>query len=310
MKNKFSIIVPVYNVEKYLKRCLESIVKQTYNNYEVIVVCDKSSDNSEIIADKFINKYKWTKIYEENTGLSKARNLGLAKARGEYILFLDGDDYFENNLLETLNNNLSESPDILRFQTREIFEDNVINYAEVGFDICDGVNAFKYINRYHFIENSWLYCYKKDFWDKYNFKFMEGCIAEDYGLTPLIIAKADKVKSISYIGYNYVQRDNSLMNNDNNLKKIKKMDDMLKQANFMKNKLVSVESKEIISFINNSLIYYSTTLKYKDFRKYKRILNENKCFNHLKSNKLKTKIKNYLIKLNAYVFYNYILRWL
>ena len=113
MKNKFSIIVPVYNVEKYLKRCLESIVKQTYNNYEVIVVCDKSSDNSEIIADKFINKYKWTKIYEENTGLSKARNLGLAKARGEYILFLDGDDYFENNLLETLNNNLSESPDIL-----------------------------------------------------------------------------------------------------------------------------------------------------------------------------------------------------
>lgn len=310
MKNKFSIIIPVYNVEKYLKKCLDSIVNQTYSHYEVIIVCDKCTDDSEKIVNEYVKKYKWKKIYEENTGLAKARNLGISKAKGEYILFLDSDDFFENNLLETLNNNLSESSDILRFQTREIFEDSIINYAEEGFNICSGVNAFKYISKYHFIENSWLYCYKKDFWNKHNFKFMEGCIAEDYGLTPLIIAKADKVKSISYIGYNYVQRCNSLMNNDNYLKKIKKMEDMLKQANFMKKELVSNGSEEIISFINNSLIYYSTTLKYKDFKKYNRILKENKCFNHLKSNKFKTKIKNYLIKLNAYVFYKYILRWL
>ena len=89
MNIKFSIIVPVYNVEKYLNTCLESIVKQTYNNYEVIIVCDKCDDNSEMIVDYYIKKYNWKKIYEKNTGLSKARNIGIEIAAGDYLIFLD-----------------------------------------------------------------------------------------------------------------------------------------------------------------------------------------------------------------------------
>lgn len=100
---KFSIIIPIYNVENYLRKCLDSVTSQTYNNFEVIIVIDKCDDNSEKIADEYINKYNWTKLYEEHTGLAKARNIGIQKAIGDYIVLLDSDDYLENNFLETIN---------------------------------------------------------------------------------------------------------------------------------------------------------------------------------------------------------------
>ena len=310
MMTKFSIIIPVYNVEKYLNKCLDSVVKQTYKNYEVIIVCDKCSDNSESIVDEYIKKYKnFTKIYAEHTGLSKARNIGVEASSGEYILFLDGDDYFELDLLKTLNEKLKDTPDLIRFQIQDVKGKEIIKHNEEGFNTTDGVSAFNKIFKYHYIENAWSYCYNANFYKKNKFKFMEGCIAEDYGLIPLIIAKAKKVKSLSYIGYNYIQRDNSLMSDTDYSKKVKKMEDMLMQSVFLKGKLKDIKGKElIISFINNSLIYYSTRLNYKDFKKYNKILKENKCFNHLKGGNLKAKIRNVLIKSNAYFFYHYVAR--
>ena len=307
---KFSIIIPVYNVEKYLNKCLDSVVKQTYKNYEVIIVCDKCSDNSESIVDEYVKKYKkFTKIYEEHTGLSKARNIGVESSSGDYILFLDGDDYFELDLLKTLNEKLKDIPDLIRFQIQDVKGKEIIKHNEEGFNTTDGVSAFNKIFKYHYIENAWSYCYNANFYKKNKFKFMEGCIAEDYGLIPLIIAKAKKVKSLSYIGYNYIKRENSLMSDTDYSKKVKKMEDMLMQSVFLKGKLKDIKGKElIISFINNSLIYYSTRLNYKDFKKYNKILKENKCFNHLKGGNLKAKIRNVLIKSNAYFFYHYVAR--
>ena len=309
MKIKFSIIVPVYNVEKYLNTCLESIVKQTYNNYEVIIVCDKCDDNSEMIVDYYVKKYNWKKIHEEYTGLSKARNLGVDEAKGDYLMFLDGDDYLDDHLLETINNLLDDDTDILRFQVQDVNDKNIVQHKEDGFRIMKGTEAFNKIIRYHYIENAWAYTYKTSFWKKNNFKFMDGCLAEDYGLTPLVIAKADKIKSVSYIGYNYVQRSNSLMTNDDYSKKIKKMDDMLKQSNYEINELKKIDNSEkIIGFLNNSLIYYSTTLKYKDYKKYNKILKNNKCFKHLKGKGIKSFLKYLLIKGNSYFFYKFIVR--
>ena len=307
---KFSIIIPVYNVEKYLNKCLDSIVKQTYKNYETIIVCDKCSDNSESIVDEYVKKYNnFTKIYEEHTGLSKARNIGVEASSGEYILFLDGDDYFKPNLLDVLSYYLDDTPDLIRFQIQDVKGKEIIKHNEEGFNTTDGVSAFNKIFKYHYIENAWSYCYNANFYKKNKFKFMEGCIAEDYGLIPLIIAKAKKVKSLSYIGYNYIQRENSLMSDTDYYKKVKKIEDMLMQSVFLKGKLKDIKGKElIISFINNSLIYYSTRLNYKDFKKYNKILKENKCFNHLKGGNLKAKIRNVLIKSNAYFFYHYVAR--
>lgn len=304
---KFSIIIPIYNVENYLEKCLDSVVSQTYKNYECILVVDKSSDKSEEIADKYIKKYNWQKVYEENTGLAKARNLGVDMSNGDYIIFLDGDDYFEKDLLEKLNNQI-KNEDLIRYQARDIINDTYVDYPEKNYDLMSGNDAFEKIINFHYVENAWLYAYNSKFYKKNHFKFMENCIAEDYGLIPLVISKSKSIKVISYIGYNYVQRQNSLMNNNNYLKKIKKMDDMLKQYNFeIKN--ISEDSNPLFkAFLNNSLIYYSTTLKYKDFKKYKKILKEKDCFSHLKGKSLKYKIRNFMIKSNAYFYYNYIMR--
>ncbi len=306
---KFSIIIPVYNVEKYLSRCLDSVINQTYKDYEVILVCDDSEDKSENVADEYVEKYGFIKIKASHTGLSRARNIGVEKAKGEFLVFLDSDDYLEKDFLETMQNNLADNPDLVRIQVQDIYPDKVIKHSEVGFDTTGGIGAFSKIIKYHYIENAWSYIYNSKFYKGNNFKFMDNCIAEDYGLIPLIIAKAKKVKSLDYVGYNYVQRDNSLMSDSDYNKKIKKMDDMLLQANFLKKEFQEIKNNEnFIRFINNSLIYYSTRLNYKDYRKYKKILKNNNCFCHLKSKGIKGKIRDFLIKNNAYLFYNYIVR--
>lgn len=305
---KFSIIIPIYNVQSYLKKCLDSVVNQTYKNYECILVVDKSSDESEKIADSYIKQYKWIKIYAENTGLAKARNLGVEKSNGDYIIFLDSDDYLESDLLETLNNNITNEQ-LIRFQAQDIINDNVIKHQEKSINKTSGINAFNDIIRFYYIENAWLYAYNSKYYKTNKFQFMENCIAEDYGIVPLIIAKAKILKCLPYIGYNYVQRENSLMNNNNYLKKIKKMDDMLKQYKYEKQELNKISNNErFISFLNNSLIYYSTKLKYKDYRKYNRILKNENCFSHLNESGLKPTIRNFLIKTNSFLFYNYIKR--
>ena len=98
---KYSIIIPVYNTEAYLKKCLDSIINQTYKDFEIIVVNDGTKDNSQDIIDMYVDKYECVKsIVQENQGLSVARNNGIKKARGKYFLVLDIDYYFEKGLLE------------------------------------------------------------------------------------------------------------------------------------------------------------------------------------------------------------------
>jgi len=310
-QKKFSIIIPVYNVENYIRECLDSILRQNYNNFEVILVCDKCIDKSLQIVNEYVSKNKkFRKIYKEDISLSQARNLGVKHiSESDYILFLDGDDYFEEDLFKILNSSLVCNPDILRFQAQYKTKTEITKYEESQFEATNGIEAFKKIYNYHYIENSWCYAYKVSFWKKNDFKFMENCIAEDFGLTPLILAKAKSVKSISYIGYNYVQRENSLMNNKDYSKKIKKMEDMLKQAEYLKDQLKKIEGTKLFeSFINNSLIYYSTTLNKCDYKKYNKQLKKMGYYNHLVGENAKQKIKFALIRTNSWFFYHYLAR--
>ena len=137
---KFSIIIPIYNVEKYLKKCLSSVVNQTYKNFEVIIVIDKCDDNSEKIADKYIKKYGWTKIYEEHTGLAKARNIGIQKATGDYIVLLDSDDYLENDFLETINKALNLDYDNSSIQVILAFVSLISVGGVISYKVLRGKN--------------------------------------------------------------------------------------------------------------------------------------------------------------------------
>ena len=207
---KFSIVIPVYNVEKYIKRTLDSVFNQTYKDFEVIVVNDGCTDKSI----DYAKEYKVKIVGDKHVGVSEARNIGKKEATGEYLLFLDSDDYWDNELLEKINMSLKNKPDLVRFQVRTVTDKNEItNYQEETFEGLNGIDAFQKIVNFHFIESIWCYAIKREYYDHEKFKFKKGKIHEDFGLTPLIVIKASKVNSISYIGYNYYRRTGSIMNN-------------------------------------------------------------------------------------------------
>ena len=252
---KYSIIVPAYNTEKYIDKCLKSIFSNTYKNFEVIIVNDGSTDKTEDIINKYIKKYDdIIHIKQKNMGLSMARNNGVKKATGDYLLFIDSDDYVEKNLLENINKNISDL-DVLRYQLNIVYSDKVVPCEEEEFNVTDGISAFEKIVRYKFIEMASLYVINRKYYVDNNFEFEKGVYHEDYGLLPLVIATAKKVKSINYLGYNYVQRDGSIMSSNDTEKMKKKMDDML----FLFTKAIKYldnipNSQNVKSFYANSII--------------------------------------------------------
>lgn len=301
-KPKFSIIVPVYNTEKYLKRCLDSIRKQTFKNYEVIIVNDGSTDNSSDI----ISKYPFKIINQKNQGLSMARNNGVKESSGEYLIFLDSDDYIEKDLLREINNSLSNNPDLIRYQIKEVFDDKSdVSYEEIPFDNKNGVEAFKLITNYHFVENAWAYAIKREFYLKEKFSFKKGTYHEDFGLMPLVIIKSKIVNSINYVGYCYYQRDGSIMNSSDYSKTKNKVKDFYNHYLYLTKEINKTKLDKIyfMSFISNSLILKITELKGKDYKETLDKLKKDKVFDNLLNDTFLRKIKNMLVKISPKLYY-------
>ena len=299
---KFSIIIPVYNVEDYIKKCLDSVFNQTYKDFEVIVVNDGTKDNSMDI----VKNYDVKIINQENSGLSEARNTGVKNAKGEYLVFLDSDDFIEKDLLKEINKSLKNKPDVVRYQIQD-FKNNEVTekYEEEPFDNLDGIKAFEKICKYHYIENAWAYAINREYYNKEKFSFKKNTYHEDFGLTPLIIIKAKKVNSINYVGYNYVQREGSIMNNKDYQKTKKKVDDFYNHYKFLKEegKKTKLDTKYFNSFISNCLILKITELNNNDYKKYKKKLKEEKVFDDILCDTLARKIKKVLIKISPKIYY-------
>lgn len=270
---KYSFIVPVYNTSKYLKKCLDSLVKQTFKDFEIIIVNDGSTDNSSNIISKYQDTYKNIKVVnQKNEGLSMARNNGVKEANGEYLIFIDSDDYVEKNLLKEVDKEIKDV-EVLRYQVISEDEDgsNKIDFNEEGFDMVNGYQAFKYLSNYHFVEPAWCYVFKKDYYVNNKFSFKKDVYHEDFGLIPYVIYKARKVKSISYLGYHYIQRDGSIMNNNDYRKTVKKAFDMLEQYKTLRLFAKNINRKNnmddyYLSYISNCVIVKTRELK-KDERK-------------------------------------------
>ena len=298
---KFSIIIPVYDVEKYIKKCLDSVFNQTYNNYEVIVVNDGTKDNSMEI----VKNYNVITINQKNQGLSMARNNGVKKAKGEYLLFLDSDDYLEENTLEEINKALDSKPDIVRFQIKEVGSEVNKNYPEEPLNNLNGENAFKRIVNYHFVENAWCYAIKREYYMDNNFEFKKGTVHEDFGLIPLVIIKAKQVTSIPYIGYNYLQRPNSIMGDKDYNKTLKKVEDMYNHYNYLLKEInnTSLDKTYFKSYIANSILLKICDLKNKDYKKYLKKLKKEKIFTNLLTDTLARKIKKILISISPKIYF-------
>ena len=302
---KFSIIVPVYNVEQYLDNCLNSILKQTYENYEVIVVNDGTKDNSQDIIDKYVKKDKRFKGFKKkNEGIATTRNYGINKASGEYIIFVDSDDDIDKDLLLEVNKIVErDEPEIVRFNATTINQEskNIIDQEE--FSNLSGLEAFKSLMKNDLFVALWSYAFKREYWLKNNFKFTDGLVHEDYGLTPYVILKASKVSCTNKVLYNYYVREKSIMN-DKELEKLKKkafdalqlFDENIVRIN--EDKKVSREEEAIFkSYMANGLITKCSSLEGYLFDEYFLELKKRNLSQYLLSNTFGRKIKKLVYKL-------------
>lgn len=302
---KYSIVIPVYNVEKYIKRTLDSVFNQTEKDFEVILVNDGSTDKSIEIAKKYNVKI----VDTSHVSVSEARNIGVKHAKGEYLIFLDSDDYWDKDLLKEISKSLENKPDLVRFQVRTVTDsEEKVDYNEQTFTNLTGEEAFNVISKFHFVESVWCYAIRRDYYLEEKFKFKKGTIHEDFGLTPLIIIKAKNVNSIAYIGYNYYRRSGSIMNTPDYEWTKRKVKDFYTHYLYLSKEIekVAVDKKVFKSFIANSMLMKICELEKKEYKYYLKLLKENRVFDNILDDTFKRKIKKQLVRLSPKFFYSHI----
>lgn len=223
-----SIIVPVYNVEKYLRECVDSIVGQTYTKLEIILVDDGATDNSGTICDEYEElDSRVTVIHKENGGLSDARNAGLEEINGEYVLFCDSDDTLKNNAIELLYQRLSADKEAdFVFYNAEAFaekglECNSSSYLrKKDYPVTSGAEAgFMQMVRDEFIPSACLFLFRSDFLQRYDLKFEKGILGEDELFSYYVYMNAQRVIYLPDALYNRRVRPGSIMTSKDNLEK-------------------------------------------------------------------------------------------
>jgi len=228
----FSIIIPVYNVEQYLQDCLTSVVAQTNSDCEVICVNDGSTDGSLTILKEFQNRYNQiTVITQQNKGLSGARNAGILAAKGDYLFFLDSDDWIEPNALKILAQK-QRGEDLVCFNGRRLFEDGRTEEPDGGIEESQ-LKGWEYYCKYALVRRKFhfvcsvLRLYRREYLLENNLLFEEGIYHEDNLFTPLACYYAQTVKVIPDCLYIYRIRKGSITQSAN----VQRLYDMIRVAN-------------------------------------------------------------------------------
>ncbi len=296
-KGLISVVIPVYNVEKYLNECVDSVLSQTYKNYEIILVNDGSTDGSGKICDEYQGRFNNVfTIHQENAGLSNARNTGLNAANGEYVYFLDSDDYIINTafekLVETAEN---EKADFIFFDAASFAdpEDDFQvkqSYVRKNTYSCDnGINLLtRLFENSEFHSAVPLTFFKKSFLDKNKLLFVENILYEDVVFSYQAYCAAQKVAYCKESLYFRRYRKNSIMTS----KKTKK--------HFCSCKIVC---EELVQYaLKNNLLNlqiskkYITRFAFNVFNNYEKLSNEDKkeCKKELQE------FKKYILNKNCF----------
>lgn len=234
-----SVIVPIYNVENYLQKCIDSVCVQTYSHIEIILIDDGSSDNSGIICDKYLSfDSRIVVVHKKNGGLSSARNAGLDIAKGEYIAFVDADDRIHPKFIESLIKlSIQYNADISQCDYLSIMENSfelplnplqsiyIYNNRQAIYELCCTNNSNKYVV-------VWNKLYKKKLFD--NIRFPVGKIHEDEFVIHLLLWKADRIVITNQYLYYYLQRKTSIVNKSFSLRRLDAIDAFKERLLFLK----------------------------------------------------------------------------
>ena len=266
---KVSIIVPAYNASSYIRKCLDSLTNQTLKDIEIIIVNDGSKDDTEKIIKEYMKKCDRIKyFYKENGGQSSARNLGLTYATGEYISFIDSDDYVDYTMIEKMYKEItSKKLDVVLCGINYVYDDRVEKVYP--FKEKQKITSKDYI-----VTNPspWNKLYRKSLLDKNKFKFPEGIIYEDLSLMPRIGIWTNKFGYVNECLYNYIIHDNSTMTISKYNPKINGIFtslDLLYKHFEERNKLDEFHDELEHLFIHHMM--YNANLRFYSFKRYDEI---------------------------------------
>ena len=265
---KYSVIIPVYNVEKYINRCLKSILSQRYNDLEIILIDNGSTDRSGSICDIYANEYANISVYHiENHGVASARNFGLSKARGEFIYFVDSDDYLVGNLFAEFEDKLTPDLDLFVFSYYNSFEQEMTETKRTkkilpyngSYDKYDFSKIFKDLFLSDMLYTVWNKIYRREFLLENNLSFEQYELGEDVRFNLDVYRKVNKIYLSQDSYYVYViGRKGSAMSGYNpkrlqyQLQELKMVDDLLSDWNLDSSDLVNtVKARILMSNIYN-----------------------------------------------------------
>lgn len=303
MENKelISVIVPIYNVEKYLKKCIDSIIKQTYNNLEIILVDDGSTDNCAKICDEYAKKDKRIiVIHNSNQGVSASRNFALEKARGKYITFLDADDFISNNYIEVLYNMIKiKKIDLAIIGNDEQFNGTILKDNKKLKKIMSNKETIKNILEEKYITSvCWGKIYKRETLN--NIKFDVNLkIGEDFKFIMEVLNKCKNVNiDTSQNLYHYRLNEDSVTQQDG------RKEDWIKEIEISKSIIQYIEKEypeltkyAIQRYIRVNITYFTKMIKEGKFNKKQ----EKKIF----YKNVRTYIVNYLFNTSANLKYKF-----
>lgn len=293
-----SIVVPVYKVENYLDKCIESILKQTYKCIEIILIDDGSPDSCPEICDYYYKKDKRIKvIHQENRGLAAARNVGVTYAKGKYITFIDSDDYVGIHYIESLYKAIAFGDADMSICDYIKVEGDGGNEVENGnYIVLDNVACLKgmYKPAWHGMEFvAWGKLYNIQLFKKNNICYPEGKIHEDTFVTYKLIYNAKKIVFTKEILYFYRQRENSIMTSQFSLKRLDKIEALraacLYYEKYKEDDLLSMAAND---YFQNCICIYGEMKKYQ--RKWKtKVFEEKRIIKQYRKD-----IKIILLKVN------------
>ncbi|MBE6107667.1 MAG: glycosyltransferase family 2 protein [Erysipelotrichaceae bacterium] len=195
---KFSVIVPIYNVEAYLERCLNSLKNQTFSDFEVLCVNDGSPANEQVIIERFVSEDSRFKGFQKtNGGLSDARNYGIERAAGDYFVFIDSDDYVSIQLLEKFNEKIEEGADYVVCDYMQVYASGADSEI-ISMKKSEGGSLKEHPELIDAVANcAWNKCYHRDLFMKTGIRYPKGYLYEDLGTSYVLLANAKKVSFVS-----------------------------------------------------------------------------------------------------------------
>ena len=295
-----SFIIPSYNSASTIKRAIESILSQTANiKYEIIIVDDGSIDNTEEVLRNYEKDERIKYYKKENSGVADTRNYGVKMATGEYIIFVDSDDYISHDLLKDIEPFILQNIDLIKWNPIFVDENQneLLKPQSVAFEGVTGEQGFNILfGRDNFIDCLWNYAIKKELM----IEFPSGTYHEDFATMPIIILKAKSFVSLDKREYFYVQSKNSIMRNDNDKKTRKKLEDKLMHFdNLIKtsnNMNIQKQTKENFAiYATNSLLVVLKDLNGENKEFYKKELKKRKIWRYIKIRNLKQLIKRIIL---------------